>query len=306
MKSALKHTVTKIAPNGDKLVIDIRIGDESLNRANGHADFSVTGSIHEKRGNGWECEPYMCGCVHEAILEHAPELAPFVALHLSDQYGAPMYAAGTGFYFLTKNDDRKGRTRREVCKEHLRATDAEMDVIEKAEDEGHFAVLIESLGLPSRWKVEADAAIAQIEAWTGEKFDFTPTRTNFKQVSAEQKAQTLALVNSGYYAPAKVQERKEQDEKERKAARIAAVKKDAAEKIQKVKEGLSVDLFMESIGYGEKFKWNWIYYNHTNAIAFNPWNHVQPASDEVIQRTKEAAQRNQKKLPKGIKVEVKA
>lgn len=304
---AIKHTIAKILPNGEKLVIDIRLGDTSLNKANGHADFSVTGSMHEKRGKGWGREPYMCGCIHDEVIKHAPELAPFVALHLSDQHGAPMYATDNGYYFLTNDlsHNRENKTRREVCQSHLRATDAEMDILEKAADKAHFGLLIGELGIPKRWTKEAKAATEQLEKWTGLQFEFTPTRTNFKQLSKEEKAQVEALVNSGHYAPEKVEERKKQTEQEQSEKRIAKAKEEAANKIRKVEDELKVELFMEALGYGERFKHNWIYYTHTNSLTFNPWNHVQAAADEVIERTTKAAADSPEQLPKGIKVEAK-
>jgi hypothetical protein len=40
------------------------------------------------------------GCCHDIVLQHVPELADLVALHLSDIDGAPMYAEANGFYWL--------------------------------------------------------------------------------------------------------------------------------------------------------------------------------------------------------------
>lgn len=53
--------------------------------------FSVTGKIY---GNG------PCGCIHDEILRHWPELAPVVALHLSDDNGQPMHGEANGWYWL--------------------------------------------------------------------------------------------------------------------------------------------------------------------------------------------------------------
>lgn len=40
------------------------------------------------------------GCCHDEILAKEPDLAPFVALHLSDSDGSPMHAEDNGWYWL--------------------------------------------------------------------------------------------------------------------------------------------------------------------------------------------------------------
>ena len=59
--------------------------------------FSVTGEIW-KDGRTRDCEA--CGCIHDDILRHWPELASVVALHLSDYTGEPSYAEANGWYWL--------------------------------------------------------------------------------------------------------------------------------------------------------------------------------------------------------------
>lgn len=56
--------------------------------------FSVTGTIYEHGRN-------VCGgCIHDEILAIWPDLAPVVALHLSDIDGVPMHFVGNGWYDL--------------------------------------------------------------------------------------------------------------------------------------------------------------------------------------------------------------
>ena len=56
--------------------------------------FSLTGD--QRLNSREDC----CGCIHEVILKHWPELADFVALHLSDIDGVPTYAVANGWYHL--------------------------------------------------------------------------------------------------------------------------------------------------------------------------------------------------------------
>jgi hypothetical protein len=78
-----------------------------------NARIRVTAGLHKLEGNA---RPYFsvtgeifipgkrdaksCGCIHEEILRHWPELAPVVALHLSDDSGTPMHAEANGWYWL--------------------------------------------------------------------------------------------------------------------------------------------------------------------------------------------------------------
>lgn len=45
-------------------------------------------------------DPFACGCLHDEVVRYWPQLAPVIALHLSDDTGAPMYAAANGWYHL--------------------------------------------------------------------------------------------------------------------------------------------------------------------------------------------------------------
>lgn len=65
-------------------------------RGNSAPYFSLTMASWEKAKSGrWVEDAF--GCAHD---ERWPELAPLAALHLSDCFGAPMYAEGNGFYWL--------------------------------------------------------------------------------------------------------------------------------------------------------------------------------------------------------------
>lgn len=92
-------------PNNDYLEVTIeeREADSPLSPG-----FSITGSLWSatSRWSG-RCrkradpEPDACGMIHDQILHAAPELAPFIEVHLADQQGLPMHAKANGWYFYS-------------------------------------------------------------------------------------------------------------------------------------------------------------------------------------------------------------
>ncbi len=64
---------------------------------NRHPHFSVTAEIYKPGKRDFEA----CGCLHTEILQVWPEIAPIVALHLSNSDdGEPMHGEANGFYWL--------------------------------------------------------------------------------------------------------------------------------------------------------------------------------------------------------------
>lgn len=58
-------------------------------RGNSHTHFSITGSSKES-----------CGCIHDEIALHFPELKPLIQFHLWDDNGLPMhYVANAIFHW---------------------------------------------------------------------------------------------------------------------------------------------------------------------------------------------------------------
>ena len=63
-------------------------------RGNARPYFSTTATVR------WRGGAESGGCCHGDILRVCPALAPLVALHLSDDEGAPMHAEANGFFYL--------------------------------------------------------------------------------------------------------------------------------------------------------------------------------------------------------------
>lgn len=87
------------------VVATVRHDDEC---GNGHNTFSITGEIYETGGSARDgflthkCGRHLpmssCGCVHDDIAKHIPELAPFIKWHLTSTDGPMHYIANTVYH----------------------------------------------------------------------------------------------------------------------------------------------------------------------------------------------------------------
>ena len=75
------------------LIIDIRHDD---NCGNGRNSFAITGSLY-KAGKRSDRATIACGCLHDIIEKHAPELAPFIKWHLTST-DEPMHYVSNAMY----------------------------------------------------------------------------------------------------------------------------------------------------------------------------------------------------------------
>jgi hypothetical protein len=162
--------------------------------------FSINGRLLEIQSHGRFTET-ISGCIHDEILKVAPELKPFVDLHLSDLDGVPMYAVGNGFYWLCKiagipqqyGPDQSPEECRKILQEHLRIGYAEtlflLDQVAvayidgkdelffkeitpenrtKQEEQGVFRAKTlfnkEVDSMKERWKSEAESALKLLES----------------------------------------------------------------------------------------------------------------------------------------------
>lgn len=255
MATALKYTETRIY-KGYKVDVKVRLSDDCRN---GHADFAITADIYEK--NKYDCWKWTAGgCCHEEIAVVFPELRPFIALHLSDAKGAPMYAQGNGFYHL-RNSPKK------LTMEYLRITDIEYNrFFREAEDQLYFTYLLQTIRIPERWMQEAQAAIKQLEQLTGEKFEDTSVRYQFTPLTPEQFQLVESRVAEGYYLPENIKKRKHEAQLAARRKKIAELKADALKAQKKIERELAVKLYVIRNGMPID---NFIYYTHNNKGVFN-------------------------------------
>lgn len=178
------------------IYVDIHLNDQCKN---GHQDFSITGDIYKGAGKA-DRNFITGGCIHEDILEHFPDFAQFVSLHLCDVYGAPMYAIENGFYHLQNSSA-------EIAKNYLRITEREYKELTKAKDRFYFTLLLLQMRIPKRWKEEADKAIKKLEVLTGREFINDSTKSQLWEISEEKKQEISEKVKSGYYSEEAIKER---------------------------------------------------------------------------------------------------
>ena len=99
MRTASKLVYSKenyYTENGEeyKIKTTVSLGDDCHNNI---CEWSITADIRWKNEYGIYKE-YMCGCCHDEIIRHCPELAKFIPMHVCNHYGAPMYPVGNGIY----------------------------------------------------------------------------------------------------------------------------------------------------------------------------------------------------------------
>lgn len=82
---------------------------------NGHNSFAITGEVWgyngAERGGKWDIES--CGCIHDEVAKHFPELEPFIKWHLTSTDG-PMHYYKNVIYLAGDRDcwgTRKGEVR---------------------------------------------------------------------------------------------------------------------------------------------------------------------------------------------------
>lgn len=274
----MKYTETKLRGN-KQVKVNIRLDDECKN---GHQAFAITGTVYEKDGRGRWVD-VAGSCVHEDIAEFFPEFKPFIRLHLCDYAGVPMYAVENGFYHLTEgfNNTKPGTPEfaAEYC-EYYRITSEQFEALNACPSKVQFALALESLGILAQWKAEADLAIAQIEALTGEKFVNTSTRSQYNRPTKEQIDAENKRIAEGYYTAEGQAER----EKAAIAFELAKLQKNRNAKLVIVNREYEVKAEVLRVG-GVKALDNCIFYTHSNELAFNwkPYGQIDNAEQIIAQ-----------------------
>lgn len=261
--NSLIYKTSKETPEG-KLFVKIRLDDECKN---GHQDFAITGDLYETDKPKIDRYHIASGCLHEMISKYFPEFKPFIALHLCDWEGVPMYASANVFYHLkTGFNDAKPTEEgfeKKFC-EYYRITAKQFATLKTAQNELQFSLMLKSLGILKQWKTEAKKAIKQLEKLIGETFVMDSKRSDFKEPTKEQIEEEKTKQESGFYTPAAIEARAQaKAEKE-----IEAMKLDAEKAIKDINEELDIKIQLFKLG-GKRFEENCIFYKHTRELKLN-------------------------------------
>lgn len=294
--NSLIYTAKRI--KGDKLAkIKIRLNDECKN---GHQDFAITADIYEANGKNRDGETVWRniggGCMHDEILEIAPEFAPFVALHLCDYLGRPMYAVENGFYHLRKG---LGNTKRDdpnfgaEYAEYYRITPAQFKALDRCENELQFKIALDRLGILDQWKIDADKAIAILESLTGQTFIVDSVRSQYTPATPEELAAETERIAAGYYTPIA----KAYREKEKIVAIASKMRAELDAEIALLNLEYGIKMQVLGLGGPEALKAS-IFYKHSKTLAFN-WNSYSDIPETEAQRIIDGLA-----LPDGVKAEI--
>jgi hypothetical protein len=259
----LRYTTTKTVGKED-ITVKIRLNDECKN---GHQDFAITGDIYEAGKPRKDRYHISGGCIHDAILKHFPEFKIFVDLHLCDFNGIPMHPTANGYYHLrtgfSKVKPSDNVFKAEYC-EYYRITEKQFDALKTSRSEIEFALLLKELGILAQWKLEAQKAINKLEFLTGQEFINDSKRSNLMFPTDEAIADYRQKLESGYYTDEAIAGRKN----EAIEKKILEMEAEAEKKISEIRSDLNLKLQLYRMG-GDRFRFNTIYYNHNNTIAFN-------------------------------------
>ena len=281
--------------NGEeyKIKTTVSLGDDCHNNI---CEWSITADIRWKNEYGIYKE-YMCGCCHDEIIRHCPELAKFIPMHVCNHYGAPMYPVENGIYH-TKNSDKS------VVIEYLRISDKEYSKLSEAvDDKMYFKYLLFNLGIVDRWKRESDELIAELENLCGKKWvnPYKPEKERFTlTLTDEERSLIEERIEAGHYSTENIEKRREEAHKAKMAEKRAKICEQYDKEIRKAEVGKKVMLCV--LDYGLNVD-NVIYYNHNNTLRFNWVDYGEKITKEEFDNFVNNVDRSQ--LPEGIKFELK-
>ena len=241
---------------GNKIYIaSISLDDDCKN---GYADFSITGAIYENYKI--ESNIITAGACHDAILKAFPEFKIFVDLHLSDCEGTPMYAVENGYYFFKRKEY-------DNVKSYLRISEDELNyLVTNVDDKKHFAYSLYKLGVPQRWKCEAEKAIKMLEDLVGYEYKDESTKLRGLGLSEEEITKIERLESEGYYHPMAIAQRKSEELAKERDKAISEVIESFNKATEKLRREMQVKVYI--LKYGLPIN-NFIYYEHRNTGIFN-------------------------------------
>lgn len=157
-----QHKVTLTKQVDERTRLTVTAGLHKLGEQEPY--FSVTGEEYDD-------EFLMaCGCMHGMVLEHWPELAPVIALHLSAPNGEPLHFAANGLYWL--GFGRYAELNLDTAARHFRISRDEAQALRErimsgsGHDPDAYAAALDEMR--PRMRREADEAVAILKRLGGE------------------------------------------------------------------------------------------------------------------------------------------
>lgn len=96
-------------PYGERKQVQLNVTAQLVKRAgNEYPYYSITGEV-KKIDKRYRDPIITAGCIHDIILEHYPELAPLVTVHVSEADGTPIHAEANSRYWCGLSKWADGR-----------------------------------------------------------------------------------------------------------------------------------------------------------------------------------------------------
>lgn len=244
---------------------------------NGVCTFSLRVENNVKINGRWYFRSY--GENNKFILEHFPDVAPYVNLDQHHFDGKISLPVENGIYYM-KNESK------DIVKKLMLISDEEYDLLKLAtEEKEYFKYLLGSLGIMQNWKELADGFIAVIEKLTGDKWvnpyegkedPFDDTRLGESELDLIK-----ARVDRGYYSETNILTRKEdrfqkflEKEKDEMIKRYDL-------KIDEIRKEKEIKLSILESGIISP---NHIFYTFSNEVVFNWRDDAEKISEIDFQR----------------------
>lgn len=110
-----KHVTLKECGTRASVTVNVRHDDEC---GNGHNTFSITVDVYESGKPRTDANMIMCGCCHDIVRDHFPDLYHLVKWHLTSTDGPLHYVANTLYH--ASDRDCHGRRKGEPCSPETR------------------------------------------------------------------------------------------------------------------------------------------------------------------------------------------
>lgn len=258
--------------------IEIRLNDECKN---GHEDFAITATFWAPGKPRTDRHMEVSGCCHDEILQACPEYTRFTNLHLRDFKGAPMHTVENGMYHAFKGQYRSEKAGPEELAKYFNIPLWMAEKLCTAGDKEHFAYLIEELEIPKMWKMQADAAIEQLEKMTGEKFVSKATRSHYTPLTDERRAEIAQRIKSGFYTTEAITTRNDEQKKLLAEKLVAELVQKEVREIENIQTTTAVNIALTN-RFPEK-NGNWWYWHKDTSIKFNDGYSVKFTDDEITE-----------------------